>query len=515
MALSNDLLTQFAKIANKKEEPKKETTVYGTVVYDGATYVRIDGSDLLTPIATTTDVKDDDRVTVTIKNHNAIVTGNLDSPSVNKKTTIKIDETESTTVGEFGTVIAGKISAQRAEFNELIAKKATIEQLEAEKATINELLAKKATIEQLEAERAEIDTLLAGKLTADTADIKYAQIDFANIGKAAMEYFYAQSGLIENVTVGDATIAGNLVGVTIKGDLIEGGTVVADKLVIKGTDGLYYKLNTAGLTDEEGNTITEAEQTDYNSLNGQVIAAKSITASKVDVSDLVAFNATIGGFEIGANSISSYVKDSDDSTVRGIYMDTNGQFNFGDSNNFVRYYKDEDGTYKLAISAETIMYHLNGSNHSIADIGALTDYVKVGIYETDEFVYNGVTYTSEDLSSFVDPKGSTGIRRSNGQLVYYATNADGDTIYYTFELPDYIGLTRITEPCIELGQRDSDFKMVITNTRILFLEGDTIPAYINNQALNIDKAVIDNELQIGGFVWKKRANGNVGLMWKE
>ena len=120
---------------------------------------------------------------------------------------------------------------------------------------------------------------------------KYANIDFSNIGKAAMEYFYSQSGLIENIVVSDGTITGNLIGVTIKGDLLEGNTVVADKLVIKGSDGLYYKLNTDGVK-------IEAEQTEYNSLNGSIITAKSITATKISVDDLVAFDATIGGFNI-------------------------------------------------------------------------------------------------------------------------------------------------------------------------------------------------------------------------
>ena len=64
--------------------------------------------------------------------------------------------------------------------------------------------------------------------------MKYASIDFSNIGIAAMEKFYSESGLIKNVVVGDQTITGELVGVTIKGDLIEGNTIKADKLVIKG-----------------------------------------------------------------------------------------------------------------------------------------------------------------------------------------------------------------------------------------------------------------------------------------
>lgn len=69
-------------------------------------------------------------------------------------------------------------------------------------------------------------------------------------------------------------------------------------------------------------------------------------------------------------------------------------------------------------------------------------------------------------------------------------------------------------PTIELGESDSDFKVVITNTAIEFKEGTSIPAYISNQALNINKAVIEDELQLGGFVWSERANGNMGLLWK-
>ena len=109
--------------------------------------------------------------------------------------------------------------------------------------------------EELDATNAKIRNLETKKLDAEDAALKYANIDFSNIGKAAIEYFYATSGLIKNVVVGDQTITGELVGVTIKGDLIEGNTIVADKLVIKGEDGLYYKLNTDGMT-------TEAEQTD-------------------------------------------------------------------------------------------------------------------------------------------------------------------------------------------------------------------------------------------------------------
>lgn len=82
-------------------------------------------------------------------------------------------------------------------------------------------------------------------------------------------------------------------------------------------------------------------------------------------------------------------------------------------------------------------------------------------------------------------------------------------------LNDYVKITTYeNEPCIELGETDSDFKLLITNTRIMFMEGSDVPAYINNQSLYIKKAVVEEELQQGEFVWKARSNGNLGLIWK-
>lgn len=504
MGLSSDLISQFVKITNDKKEVPKETTVYGTVVdYNGKSYVQMDGSELLTPVSTTTDLKDGERVTVMIKNHTATVTGNITSPSASgKELRDAVD-----TISEFEIIIAKKadveaLNAEKARIDTLTsdnvtikemltANSADIDKLQTSTLTITENLtategqivklqtekidtvaadAKFATIENLEvinetvynlnatyaefasatadrltATEGDITELNAKKLDVETAAITYANVDFSNIGKAAMEYFYAQSGLIENVTVGDGVITGNLIGVTIKGDLIEGNTVIADKLVIQGEDGLYYKLNTDGMS-------IDGEQTEYNSLNGQIILAKSITAEQINVNDLVAFDATIGGFNITEDAIFSDVKDDEGNTTRGTYIGKNGQVNFGDANNYIKYYQAEDGTWKLAISADTILYDINGDQHSIADLGIIGEYVKIGTYED--------------------------------------------------------------EPAIELGESDSDFKMVITNTRILFMEGTGVPAYVSNQSLYIKKAIIETELQQGGFVWTVRKNGNLGLIWK-
>ena len=431
MALSHELISQFAKIVKYDKKQSAESTVYGTVVTDGNgnKYVKLDGSDQLTPLtdnerpsadSTTASVNDGERVSVLIKNHTATITGNVSSPSVRSDDFNNLDD-QVTDIKKFDIVIAervqanegyikklqtdkadvGDLTAANAKITELETKKASVEDLNAAKADITDLKATKldteianatyATIENLDATNANLENLDATygqfqelatnkftaidadikkldteKLSATTADAKYATIDFSNIGMAAIQKLFTDSGIIGDLVVSEGHITGKLVGVTIIGDLIEGGTVKADKLVVLGEDGLYYKLNTNGVT-------TTAEQTEYNSLNGSVITAKSITAEKVKVDDLVAFDATIGGFNITNNSIYSGAKESVTNTTRGIYLDKNGQISFGDADNYIRYYKISDGTYKLEISADSISIKSGGSGESTSLDSAIDD----------------------------------------------------------------------------------------------------------------------------------------------
>ena len=78
--LSKSLINQFASLNKEKNAESKSTTLYGTVKMDGdKLYVRIDGSDVLTPCQTSVSVKHDERVRVTIQNHEAVIVGNMTS----------------------------------------------------------------------------------------------------------------------------------------------------------------------------------------------------------------------------------------------------------------------------------------------------------------------------------------------------------------------------------------------------------------------------------------------------
>lgn len=419
MELSEALISQFAKEVKASTETSKPVdsgvVVEGTAKqYGDAIYVQLDGSDQLTPvISSTAGMKDGDRVTVLIKDHSAKVTGNVSSPSTGEDEFNDYKEEVADTITEVEILIADKVStgdfdAEKGRIDDLVSDNATIkERLTATEADITDLTAetaeisgkltaaeadiddltanmltaevadlKYATIENLNATNADVNNLettyaqVSGKLTAaeadidelqaksltvESADIRYAKIDFANIGEAAVENLFAKSGIIEDLVVSGGHVTGELVGVTIKGDLIEGGTVKADKLVVQGSDGLYYKLNV------EGESVA-AEQTEYNSLNGSVITAKSITAEKVNVDDLVAFNATIGGFNLTSGSLYSGVKSSLDNTTQGIYMDDQGQLAVGDGSNYLKYFKDTDGSWKLEISAESLKMSSSGTS---------------------------------------------------------------------------------------------------------------------------------------------------------
>lgn len=301
-----------------------------------------------------------------------------------------------------------------AEVGDLLAGKADVGDLHAATARVDALETGKADVTDLSAAQAQIKQLDTDKLSATDAAIRYANIDFSNIGKAAIEQLYATSGIIKNLVIGDTTITGELVGVTIRGDLIEGGTVVADKLVVKGQDGLYYKLNTDGVT-------TEAQQTDYNSLSGQIIRAKSVTASKIAVDDLVAFGATIGGFHITDSALYSGAKSEPTNTTRGVYLDSGGQLCVGDSKSYLRYYKGSDGQYRLEIAAAAMTLSTGQSvDEALEGVNQTVEQMRGEVSQTVEQMRDEVSQTMEqmrdEVSSILRIDSSRGTVFKNNQV---------------------------------------------------------------------------------------------------
>lgn len=365
MGLSDELISQFAKITNDQTQKSKESTSNGTIVeYNGRKYVRLDGSEFLTPITTMTSVDDGDRVSVSIKNHTATVVGNTTSPSAKASTV----ETIGKRISEFEIIIADKVStieldAQIARIDILVADNVTIkETLTANSADITDLQADNATIKDtLTVNVADIDALIAenatitGKLDATSADIEslqadnvlirdelvatnaridnitatditteyleanYAKIDFANVEVATikqgfLENLMVSQGIIADRVVGSEVVATDvLTGVKLYADDIVAGTLSVERLILRGSDdSLVYALNNSG----------GLESTVVDTLNGALITEKTITADHIVAGSITSTEINVKnlistGF-IGANKLTANNVDVNDLFAQNI-----------------------------------------------------------------------------------------------------------------------------------------------------------------------------------------------------
>ena len=479
MALSNDLVSQFAKMSKDNKKEDKETTVYGKIVQlNNTKYVQLDGSDRLTPISSTTDALKDERVTVMIKNHQAIVNGNISSPAARTGTVQELDQ-KIVAQGNDITAINNAINAQgnditainntvNAQNNKITAINndiqiynssfkiengvvtglkgidvdwITTEELEADHATIGKLHANYADINLANISEAAIASLDAKYAKIETLNGKYANIDFSNIGEAAIKKFYATSGIIKDLVIGDTTVTGKLVGVTVSGDLIEGNTIKADKLLIKGDNGLYYGMNVSALGEPVVEELSDEEQEALkNGIHGTNIIAKSVTADKINVTDLQAFNATIAGFNLTDSAMYSGVKSSVDNGTRGIYLDKEGQISFGDGISFVKFYKDTDNDYKLEVSADNISFGTKKITveDAIQDVSDNVDNTKKELSNATKLYYKcfnstdlGLLRTDERISieDYPDASLVEETLTTTGEQVYTATDSESNTIY--------------------------------------------------------------------------------------
>lgn len=182
------------------------------------------------------------------------------------------------TIGEFG-----YITAENADLTY-----ATITSLQVVDGKIDTLTTKAITTDNLEAEVATL-----GYLSAESADLKYANIKLSNIEVADIATLFTEVGLIDRATIVEGHITGFLDSVEVNAANITAGTLVADRILLKGENGLLYSLNNLGeLQSKTVDTLDGYILTD-RTVNADKIVAKSITANELDVEKVFANSAVI------------------------------------------------------------------------------------------------------------------------------------------------------------------------------------------------------------------------------
>lgn len=111
----------------------------------------------------------------------------------------------------------------------------------------------------------------------------YIEGDLASFSKTVTDFLMAGQIITDDVKSATGTFTNYLTGVKILGDLIEANTIIADKLILRGSDkSVVYQLNQLGeLTTE---MIENIEQYQFDA--GKVIIADSITSREINVNDL-------------------------------------------------------------------------------------------------------------------------------------------------------------------------------------------------------------------------------------
>lgn len=268
MALSKNLISDFVKATTDDKKTAEETTLYGTIVeYNGRKYVRLDGSDMLTPYTATVAAKAGERVRVSVGKHSATVTGNVSSPAARTGDVEELGQK----VDTFDAVVANKatikdLEVERARVDDLVADNVVIKkQLTADSAEIKDLKADNVDIKgKLTARDAEIDNLKANKIDADVVSANYATIKSLEATQASVKELSANKANITDLTAAtgridkleskdietDKLIAGkanitDLTAATGRIDNLESKNIETDKLVAKKADIDLANVNNA------------------------------------------------------------------------------------------------------------------------------------------------------------------------------------------------------------------------------------------------------------------------------
>lgn len=260
MILSNDLISKFVKTTKDETKESKDTIVYGTVQKDTG-YVKLDGSDIETPIdKTSVVVKEGDRVSVLIKNHTASVTGNLAPEGKSARTgdTLSVDKLD-VVYAEIDKLVAADVKIQ----GQLEANNAVIENLDATYVKSEYLKSNYITADEIKSSYVKTETLESDYIKAEKIDADYAKISDLKVATGDITTLKSDVANINTLIFGSATgdviqtefanaVIAQLGDAQIKSAMIE--DVSASKITA-GT----IKTNNVRVMSEDGSLIISDE----------------------------------------------------------------------------------------------------------------------------------------------------------------------------------------------------------------------------------------------------------------
>lgn len=234
---------------------------------------------------------------------------------IQKQSTV-IKETQED-LGKFKILVADEIHGVVGEFEILKADLATFNMV-----LSNYIQANNIKVGTIEGDVADFKLTTTKQLNAidatiENLDAEYAKIDQTNIGQAWVEDLMVTGKFLANdMNAATGSFSKWLSGVNIVGDNIVGGTISTERLIIRDPDtnkGILYEINNGIVSQAE----LSPEEIKRLCLDGKVLVAESVTADKINVTDLFAQDITsTGNFNMGGNGALVYDYEKDELSIR-------------------------------------------------------------------------------------------------------------------------------------------------------------------------------------------------------
>lgn len=352
-----------------------------------------------------------------------------------------------------GKIIVGELEADNINTTDLRADTARISNANIPIITSLDITTDYITADAIQTHDITVEGAYIGYLTSENFRAHSIDGNILRTDSAFIDSGMIKEGVIGTTQIADAAITDAKI-VDLVADKITSGTLSVERLIISGNNkSIIFAINNAG----------ELVSQNVDTIDGAVLTERSITADRLVAGDIT--SEEIAARTILANNIASNTITSNE------------------------------------IAAGTIDA-VNMKAESI-DTGALAAYSVT----SDKLAAHSVTGDKIDgksifLSNLSDDVFNEVRREARGQIANYQQDVEQ---FMNFD--PQTGLT--------LGSIESDFAVNISNSEIDFKEGANTVAYINNDKFMINNGEILNELRIGNYVFRPRANGNMSLIYEE
>lgn len=356
-----------------------------------------------------------------------------------------------------GKIIVGELEAENINATDITADSATIIDANIPNLTSQDIETDYITADAIQTHDITVEGAYIGYLTSQNFQSHTISGDILRTDQAFIESGMIKTGAIGTTQIADASITDAKI-VNITAEKITSGTIYAERYILIQRDPVtgeteYYILS----FDPTTQTTTPIK------MNGNIIEERSITADRLVAGDIT--SNEIAARTILANNIASNTITSNE-IAAGTIDAVNMKAESIDTGSLAAYSVTSD---KLAA-------------HSVT--GDKIDGKSIFLSNLSDDVFDEVRKeTRQQISQYQ-------------QEVEQYMNFDPNT-----------GLT--------LGSTESDFAVNISNNEIDFKQGTNTVAYINNDKFMINNGEILNELRIGNYVFRPRANGNMSLIYEE